>query len=125
LRARIRWFIKPTQFSSTWTIPPVAQSAHDRFSHLRGNPDSHRDRLAADRVAAHERQDAVVSDRDRQGLVFLSSGEPPDDVNMANRTGDRFLEIWPVRVGNVEWPPEHTFTYEELTGLSNMVPATP
>ncbi len=59
------------------------------------------------------------------GIVIVWSGEPPDDVNMANRTGDRFLEVWPVRVGHVQWPPEHTFTYEELTGLSNMVPATP
>ena len=59
------------------------------------------------------------------GIVIVWSGESPDDVNMANRTGDRCLEIWPVRVGHIEWPPEHTFTYDELTGLSNMVPATP
>lgn len=58
-------------------------------------------------------------------IVVIWSGEPHDDVNMANRTADRFLEIWPVRVGHVEWPPEHTFTYEELTGLSNVVPASP
>jgi hypothetical protein len=59
------------------------------------------------------------------GIVIVWSGQLPDDVNMANRTGDRLLEIWPVSVGHIDWPPEHTFAYEELTGLSNMVPATP
>jgi hypothetical protein len=57
-------------------------------------------------------------------IVTVWSGEPPDDVNMPNRTNDQFLEIWPVRVGHAAWPPEHTFTYEELTGLSNIAPAT-
>jgi hypothetical protein len=59
------------------------------------------------------------------GIVVLWNGVPPDDVNIANRTDDRLLEIWPAMVGHVEWPPEHTFTYGELTSLSNMVPAAP
>jgi hypothetical protein len=49
---------------------------------------------------------------------------PPDDVNIVNRTDDRLVEIWPAMVGHIAWPPEHTFTYEELTSLSNMVPAS-
>jgi hypothetical protein len=57
------------------------------------------------------------------GLVVFWSGEPPDDVNIANRSDDRLIEIWPVKVGDVIWPPAHTFTYSELTSLSNMVPA--
>jgi len=59
------------------------------------------------------------------GIVVLWNGVPPDDVNIVNRTDDRLLEIWPAMVGHIAWPPEHTFTYEELTSLSNMVPAAP
>jgi len=59
------------------------------------------------------------------GIVVLWNGVPPDDVNIANRTDDRLLEIWPMMVGHIKWPPDHTFTYEELTGLSNMIPAAP
>ena len=59
------------------------------------------------------------------GIVIVWNGDPPDDVNMENRTADRFIEVWPVSVTPIDWPPDHTFTYDELTALSNMVPAAP
>jgi hypothetical protein len=57
------------------------------------------------------------------GIVVLWNGEPPDEVNIANRSDDRLLQVWAVTVGHATWPAEHTFTYNELTSLSNMVPA--
>jgi len=36
------------------------------------------------------------------GIVVVWSGEPPDDVNLSNRAGDQYLEIWPGRVGQLE-----------------------
>lgn len=56
------------------------------------------------------------------GIVVFWHGWSPDEVNIADRPEDRLLEIWPARFEEIAWPPEHTFTYDELSSLSNMVP---
>lgn len=58
-------------------------------------------------------------------ILVLWDSNAPDEVNIPGRTHDRLLEIWPVGVGQSEWPPEHTFNYEELSSLSNMEPIAP